>query len=88
MRDCDLYVEQEQNAWNRGEWKPSGFSTSDAEVWVFEVDDTGVYFVVPAARIRRALDLGLGTPKDCGGSNPTRGRLLNLGLLISARCDP
>jgi hypothetical protein len=88
IRDCVVYVELEQNAFGRGEWKPSGAAKTEAEAWVYVVADTDIMFVIPLARIRRALDLGLGTPSSCDSDNPTRGVLLNVGLLLSARCDP
>jgi hypothetical protein len=86
-RDCELYVETEQNAYGRGDWKPSGINVCTAEYVAFEFDTTGSYFLTPTDRILHAIDLGLGRGAACGGSNPTRGRLLNLGLLISTRCD-
>ena len=88
-RDCVVYVELEQDPYRRDEWKPSGIARTAAEAWVYVVDETDVMFVIPVARIRRALELGLGTPTACTvGNNPTRGVLLNVGLLVSARCDP
>jgi hypothetical protein len=83
--DAWFYVETEHNPFGR-RWQPSGASTSEAEAWVFVVADTGVEVLVPFSLIRRALDRGLGTFKECKqGDCPTRGRLLHIEHLL--RCD-
>lgn len=87
MRDTTFYVEVEQNAFGRGEWKPSGISITTADVWAIEIDDTGVFVLVSVARLRRAVELRVGRWKECGGSNPTRGWLVHLAQIVSTRCD-
>lgn len=89
IRDVELYIELEHDPGRTGEFIPSGLSTTTADMWTFVIGDTRCHLAVETNRIRRAVTLGLGRPKECtDGSCPTRGRILNFALLISARCDP
>ena len=83
--DAMLYIEVEQNPWNRGTWKPSGIEVTESDVWTYKVDDAQVVFVFEVAVLRRAVAEARRRNVShhcCGGSNPTRGYLLPVGKII------
>jgi hypothetical protein len=87
VRDLWFYVETEHNPFGRG-WEPSGIGRSTADYYAFVVDRTDAVVLVPTARIRRAIALGLGDAKECrDGTCPTRGRLIHLNTLLATRVD-
>jgi hypothetical protein len=85
-----LYVETFHDPDRTGTYIPSGLSVSTADYWAFVIAETGIVVWVPTARLRRAVELRYGKPKHAGqnGSCPTRGWLVNLAAVMSARCDP
>jgi len=84
-----LYVEQEQNARNRGVWKPSGLSTSTATVWAFLVNDGQGLIVVDTPWLKRAvMEAAKHKSNHCeerDGDNPTRGVCIELNHLKISR---
>lgn len=89
--DMKLFVECQQNAHNRGEWKNSGILVTDSEYWAF-VKPGGVIVLVPVAalkdEVQRVHSL-TGTYVGGGhyGDNPTRGILINLNHLVARGVD-
>jgi hypothetical protein len=78
-----IYVETEQDPGRRGQWKPSGIITSEADNWVYLIGETGIATFLPIDLLRWAIQQGYG--KDCAetdGDNPTRGKLLRIEHLI------
>lgn len=88
--DLLLFVETSHDPDRTGTYIPSGLSVSTADYWAIVISDTGMVVFIPTARLRRAVELRYGTYKDAGqnGSCPTRGWLVNLAAVMSARCDP
>jgi hypothetical protein len=85
-RDTKLYVELEHDPGRTGNYIPSGLNNNTADNWAFVVDDTRVVVFVPADRLRRYIDAGKGVPKEeTDGDCPTRGILVDLGLLLSPK---
>lgn len=83
--DAAFYVETEQNPWSAGRWRPSGIYTSEADVWVFNVDNTGTLLVVRRDVVLRAVEKAreLGVKlSETKGDNPTRGYTLPLAKII------
>lgn len=88
-QDNRFYVELGQAPGRRGEYKPSGALTSQADFWAFITAGTGVVLFTPAWRLRAAiLGADLGWPaEESDGDNPTRGRLLTFNQIIAAELD-
>ncbi len=77
-----LYVEHEQNARNRGIWKPSGLLTSTAQAWAFLCNNDQGLFVVDTPWLKRAVEKANQHPTnrvaERDGDNPTRGVCVQL----------
>lgn len=79
-----IYVEFE--CFRRGEWRPSGISTSESPVWVFVLTDDGLSIIVNAERLKQMVQAArdrkaIGEEKD--GSHPTRGALIGVAHLFA-----
>jgi hypothetical protein len=88
--DLLLFVETSHDPGRTGTYIPSGLSVSTADYWAFVIAATGMVVWIPSARLRRAVELKYGTYKDAGqnGSCPTRGWVIHLAAVMSARCNP
>lgn len=77
-----LYVEREQNARNRGVWKPSGLMTTTAQAWAFLCNNDQGLFIVDTPWLQRAVDSAAKHPSNHGqekdGDNPTKGICVSL----------
>ena len=83
-KDLGFYIETEQNARNRGQWKQGGINATPAEFYAYVIADTGILVVLPTTTVRRAVESGLGRPaQEADGDNPTRGRLIHLQALLT-----
>lgn len=53
-RYCDdvFYVELEQSPHATGAYKPSGLATTKATYWAYAIADTGIFLLIPTARLR------------------------------------
>jgi hypothetical protein len=81
--DFSLYVETACDKGRRGVYQPSGIATTRAEVWVFCLGDTGIAIMIPTALLRDALDDPSTRDKqELDGSCPTKGKLVNLAVLL------
>lgn len=84
-----LYVETEQNAFNRGVWKPSGINTTAAEAWVFLCNNDCGLFLIDTPWLKRAVEeAGKHKSNHCteqDGDNPTRGICIFLNHLALTR---
>lgn len=82
--DNMFYVEFEHDPGRTGTYRPSGISTTEAELYAFVIENTGVVVFVPTVRLRAAFDRGCGkSAKENDGSCPTHGRLLSFNELIA-----
>jgi hypothetical protein len=82
--DDGLYIELEQDRGPTGQWKASGLRTSQADYFVYLVDNTGIMLFLPTGLLRRAVTRGLGRPaREYNGDCPTRGRLIRFGRLVT-----
>lgn len=77
-----LYVECQQNARNRGVWKPSGLRTTTAQAWAFLCNDNQGLFIVDTPWLERAVESAAKHPSNHGyekdGDNPTKGICVTL----------
>ena len=81
--DDKLYVETHQDKRRRGLYEPSGINVTTARLWVFLIDDTGIHIAVPTDVLREAvLDASCVDVAESDGGNPTRGKLLDLHVLL------
>lgn len=83
----NVYVEYA--CYRRGEWRPSGVQTTQAEFWAFVVGGR-VLVSAPVADIRRAAQIAFktGRKRECKrGSNPTRGVVIPLTVLVQWCAD-
>lgn len=83
----NLYVERRSK--NGGVWQPSGIVTTEAELWITVLGDTGAVLIVPTGHLRElARDLYACHPShyrgsQVAGANPTKGVLVPLGALVT-----
>jgi hypothetical protein len=79
-----LYVEQEHRPPGATEYRPSGISASEAELWAYSIGDTGAVIFVPTFALRSAIAAGYGRPvEETDGDCPTRGRLLRIATILN-----
>lgn len=77
----NLYVEHA--CLKRGEWTDSGRITSDAEVWFFVIEGSGVSICVTAEALSSFLAFTKPKEKqETDGSHPTKGFLVHVSSLI------
>lgn len=83
--DDSFYVETHCNYGRRGEYVPSGISTTRSVVWAYLIAETGCVVVFPVVHLRAMLTHPSTTDKaEDDGENPTRGRLINLRAMMQA----
>jgi hypothetical protein len=89
LKSGRLYIEHEQNARNRGIWKPSGILTSTAQAWAFLVNNGQGLIVVDTPWLKRAVARAAEHPSNHAserdGDNPTRGVCIELNHLKISR---
>lgn len=81
----NVYVEYECR--KRGEYVKSGIATSEAQVWVFVLDQGNVALAISTERLRELARSAFRKGRiaeERDGSHPTRGALIRLPDLISA----
>lgn len=82
--DLELYVEYEHDPGRTGCYVPSGISTTESEVWAYVIGDTGMALLVPCDLLREATAHPAARHRvERDGSCPTRGMLVNVGLLMT-----
>lgn len=90
-RYCDLrfYVETHCDKGRRGEYQPSGISVTTASAWAFVIADTGISIIVPTDELRAMItDSSTKDVAEADGTCPTRGKLINLTVLLGRRAGP
>jgi hypothetical protein len=81
--DLDFYVETECDKGKTGHYRPSGISVTTADAWAFVIGDTGISIIIPTDELRSILDEpGTRDREERDGTCPTRGKLINLGVLL------
>ena len=81
----NLYVEYE--CLRNDGWNKSGIATTEADVWVFVLGDSGVCFAIPTEKLKalarerfRKGDIA----EERDGSHPTKGVLISFAGLLKA----
>ena len=83
--DLEFYVETECDKGRTGVYEPSGINVTTADMWAFVIGDTGMAFCLPTGLLRKAVqDKAARIVSENDGSCPTRGKLVNIGTIISA----
>ena len=81
--DMNFYVEQECDKGRTGAYTPSGINVTDADLWVFMIQDTGIALCIPTSILRSAMQHGY--PKQAQEGNcPTKGMLVHIGAILQA----
>lgn len=81
--DLEFYIETECDKGRKGVFEPSGISITTAEAWAFVIGETGISIIVPTSELRAMLDDVTAKNKtETDGRCPTRGKLINLGVLL------
>jgi len=81
--DFECYIETHCDYGGRGVYVPSGISITTAKAWAIVIGDTEISIIVPTEQLRSMLDDP--SAKDRAGmhgSCPTRGKLINLAVLL------
>jgi len=83
IRTGNLFIEFECFYQATGHWGPSGISTTEADLWAFDLE--GLWFIVPIETLRYAFDsLGAPTASNKTEPNPSTGKLLTINGIVSA----
>ena len=87
--DLDFYVEQECDKGRTGNYSPSGIATTDSDLWVYVIGDTGIAICIPTPLLRAAMQRNGARPvEERDGSCPTKGLLVNIGAILQEANGP
>lgn len=78
-----FYVETHCDKGRRGYYRPSGISVTTADTWFVKIGDSGMTVSAPTDLIRQMLDYPSTKDKEENhGDCPTKGKLINLAVLL------
>lgn len=82
--DLYFYIETHCDKGRRGTYQPSGILVTQAKVYAFCLDETGVTIIFPTDLIRSMLnDPSTRDMAENDGSCPTRGKLIDFVVLLA-----
>jgi hypothetical protein len=73
--DWRFYVETAQLPNGTDEYKSSGINTTEASLWAYEINGTGIIVLFPTDLLKRAARTAP-AKEERDGDNPTKGRLV------------
>lgn len=82
--DAKFYVETECFSKKTRIYQPSGINNTASEFWAFVIADTEIVVFIPTAVLKRfVFHPSSETKAENNGSNPTRGKLINLPAILA-----
>ena len=82
--DVEFYVETHCDKGRLGDYRPSGITVTEADMWAFVIADTGLALCVPTELLRAAILHPTARAKEEeDGTCPTRGMLVNVGAMLA-----
>jgi hypothetical protein len=81
--DLKFYIETHCDKGRTGCYSLSGINVTTAELWAFELEETGLFILIPTRLVREAIEEPSTVDREeKDGNCPTRGKLIDFAVLL------